>query len=95
MTPMSRLNFMEEQELAVQTIAEELSRLERLVLNGERIAPEVAAIFDGCIEQGVRLQSAIRRHNSSTQQLKKMRKAGKRAAVPHRARRSELASQTR
>ena len=61
---MSRLNFMEEQELVIQTIAQELVRLEQLVLEGELIAPENAQLFDSCIEQANRIRNVVGRfHN--------------------------------
>lgn len=89
---MSRLNFMEEQEMAIRTVAEELAHLEKLVLKGERIAPEIAVLFEGCIKQAARIQSAIRRHNSNLPLRNWMQKTDARATAPGKTRRSELIS---
>ena len=94
MLRMSRLNFMEEQEMAIQTVAEELAHLERLVLKGERIAPELAVLFDGCIKQAVRIQDTIRRHNSNLPLRNWMQKTERRTSVSSKTRRSELARRT-
>ena len=94
MARMSRLNFMEEQEMAIQTVAEELAHLEKLVLKGERIAPELAVLFDGCIKQAVRIQSTIRRDNSNLPLRNWMQKTDRRTSVSSKTRRSELARRT-
>lgn len=65
MTAMSRLNFMEEQELAIRAIAQELAQLEQLVLQGELIAPENVPLFDGCIEQAIQLRNLIGKQTSN------------------------------
>lgn len=58
-TTMSRLNYMEKQELVIQTIAEEFAQLERLVLDGEVIAPENVRLFDSCMAQSLRIRDAM------------------------------------
>lgn len=65
MTAMSRLDFMEEQELAIRAIAQELAQLEYLILQGELIAPENVPLFDGCIEQAIQLRNLIGKQTSN------------------------------
>lgn len=90
MATMSRLNFMEEQELAIQAIAEELGQLERLVLKGEIIAPENALLFDSCIEQTVRIRSVIRKQAASQPLQNWMQKTDRRTAALSKKLKSEL-----
>lgn len=90
MAAMSRLNFMEEQELAIQAIAEELGQLERLVLKGETIAPENTVLFDGCIEQAVRIQHVIRKQTANLPLPNWMQKSDTRAAASNNRRKSQL-----
>jgi hypothetical protein len=90
MAAMSRLNFMEEQELAIQAIAEELVQLEQLVLKGELIAPENALLFDSCIEQAIRIRHVIRKQSASLPLHNWLQKTDKRAATLGKRRRSEL-----
>ncbi len=91
---MSRLNFMDEQELAIETIAEELLRLEKRVVKGEQVTPELAQLFDGCIKQAVRIQGVIRRDNSNLPLRNWMQQTDKRATAQRKARRSELVKRT-
>ncbi len=90
MTPMSRLNFMEEQELAIQAIAQELVQLEQLVLKGELIAPENALLFDSCIEQAIRIRHVIRNQTASLPLQNWLQKSDRRAATLGMRRSSEL-----
>ena len=87
---MSRLNFMEEQELAIRTIAQELAQLEQLVLKGELIAPENAQLFNGCFEQAAQLRSLISKQTANLPLQSWMQKTGSRAAALGKRRRSQL-----
>ncbi len=90
MALMSRLNFMEEQELAIQAIAEELVQLEKLVAKGEEVAPELAQLFDSCVKRAVRIQKSIRRLDSNLPLRNWMQKTDRRAIVSGKTRRPEL-----
>ena len=90
MAGMSRLNFMEEQELAIQAIAEELVQLEQLVLKGELIAPENVLLFDSCIEQAVRIRHVIRKQAASQPLQNWMQKTDRQAAALGNKHRSKL-----
>lgn len=90
MATMSRLNFMDEQELAIQTIAEELVHLEQLVLKGELIAPENALLFDSCIEQAIRIRHVIRKPSASLPLQNWLQKTDRRTAALSKKLRSEL-----
>ncbi|WP_337660353.1 hypothetical protein [Anderseniella sp. Alg231-50] len=87
---MSRLNFMEEQELAVQAVAHELAQLERLVLRGEPITAENAVLLDRCIEDAVRIQQTISKQAASRPLRNWLQKADRRPAASGRRLRSEL-----
>jgi len=63
---MSRLNYMEQQELVIQTITEELAQLEQLVLKGEVIVPENIKLFDSCMAQSLRIRAAIKKQADNT-----------------------------
>ncbi len=91
---MSRMNFMEEQEMAIQTIAEELLRLEQRVVKGEQVTPELAQLFDGCIKQALRIQRVIRRDYSNLPLRNWMQKTDKRATAHRKTRRAELVKRT-
>jgi len=90
MTAMSRLNFMEEQELAIRAIAQELAQLEHLVLQGELIAPENVPLFDGCIEHAIQLRTLIGTQTSNLPLPKWMQKTGRQAAALGKRNRSEV-----
>ena len=90
MTTMSRLNFMEEQELAIRAIAQELAQLEHLVLQGELIAPENVPLFDGCIEQAIELRTLIGKQTSNLPLPNWMQKTGRQAAALGKRHRSEI-----
>ncbi len=90
MTAMSRLNFMEEQELAIRAIAQELAQLEHLVLQGELIAPENIPLFDGCIEQAIQLRNLIGKQTSCEPLPNWMRKIDRRVAAMGKRHRSEI-----
>ena len=90
MAGMSRLNFMEEQELAIQAIAEELRQLEQLVQKGELITPENALLFDSCIEQAVRIRRIIRKQAAGLPLQSWMQKTDRRTAALGKKFRSEL-----
>jgi hypothetical protein len=90
MAAMSRLNFMEEQELAIRAIAQELAHLEHLVLQGELIAPENVPLFDGCIEQAVQLRTLIGKQNSNLPLPNWMQKTDRQAAALRKRHRSEI-----
>ena len=90
MAAMSRLNFMEEQELAIQAIAEELGQLEQIVLKGELIAPENALLFEACLEQAVRIRRIIRKQAASLPLQNWMQKTDRRTAALCKKLRSEL-----
>lgn len=90
MAAMSRLNFMEEQELAIRAIAQELAQLEQLVRKGEPIAPENALLFDICIEQAVQLRNLISKQPARLPLQTWMRHSRKPAAAVDRRRRSGL-----
>ncbi len=76
---MSRLNYMEQQELVIQTITEELAQLEQLVLKGEVIAPENLKLFDSCMAQSLRIRAAIDKQADNTPLPDWMRKVDKRS----------------
>ena len=59
---MSRLSYMQQQELVIQTIADELDQLQQIVLNGEEISPENVLLLDSCIAQSIRIRDAINKH---------------------------------
>ena len=59
MSRMSRLSYMERQELVIQTIADELTQLEQIVLTGEAISPENVRLLDECIALFDRVRDAI------------------------------------
>lgn len=87
---MSRLNFMEEQELAIRAIAQELAQLEHLVLQGELIAPENIPLFDGCIEQAIQLRNLIDKQTCSQPLPNWMQKTGRQAAALNKRNRPEI-----
>jgi len=90
---MSRLNFMETQELVIQIITEELAQLERLVLNGEVIGPENVKLFDNCIAQTIRIRDAINKQADNTPLPDWMRKVDNQVSTSGKKRWSKLAKQ--
>ena len=56
---MSRLSHMEQQELVIQTIADELAQLEQIVMTGEVVSAENARQLEDCIAQCIRLRELI------------------------------------
>ncbi len=87
---MSRLNFMEEQELAIRAIAQELAQLEQLVRSGETIASENALLLDSCIEKAVQLRNLISKQPARLPLQTRIRHSRKPAAAVSRTRRPGL-----
>ena len=81
---------MEEQELAIRTIAQELAQLEHLVVRGELIAPENVLLLNGCIEQAIQLRNLISKTNGGLPLQNWMQKTDRRAAESGKSRRSEI-----
>ena len=90
MTAMSRLDFMDEQELAIRAIAQELAQLEYLVLQGELIAPENVPLFDGCIEQAIQLRNLIGKQTSNQPLPIWVHRADRQAGAQGKRHRSEI-----
>ncbi len=79
---MSRFNYMNTQDLVVQTISDELAHLERLVLAGEQIAPENVDLLENCLAQFSRIRSAIDKQADNIPRPDWMRKVDKPARTP-------------
>lgn len=87
---MSRLNFMEEQELAIRAIAHELVQLERMILRGELVTPENAVLLDSCIADALRIQDAISKQAANLPLQNWRQKTDRRSAASGKRPRSEL-----
>lgn len=72
---MSRLSYMERQELVIQTIADELAQLEQIVLTGEVISPENVRLLDDCLALSNRIRDAINKQADDIPLPDWMRKA--------------------
>lgn len=90
---MSRLNYVEMQELVIQTIADELAQLERLVLNGEEINPENVRLLDSCMAQSIRIRDAINKQADNMSRSDWMRKADSQTGTSGRKNLSNLLKQ--
>ncbi len=64
---MSRLSHMEQQELVIQTIADELAQLEQIVMTGEVVSAENARQLEDCIAQCIRLRDLISKQAAAVQ----------------------------